>query len=271
MTDSTTFQCPISGDTENSVVHVYYEPPQGETAFSSVNKDEYCREIRQFKISRHYISTHKMDLSSMYSGDYVDSNYQGLEGIRKTFNKIINLPPEKSDNVARVQRINEIADSVGIEKKVLDIGSGLGVFPYQMKKTGWNTASIDPDERAVSHIKEDLGINAYCGDFMDVELEEKFSLLSLNKVLEHVEVPVSMLKRCHNFLEEGGIVYVEVPDGEMAAREGYFREEFFIDHLHCFSFASLSIMIERAGFTPFLVERLQEPSTKYTLRAFIQA
>ena len=59
------------------------------------------------------------------------------------------------------------------------------------------------------------------------------------------------------------------PDGEAAARSGAGREEFFVEHLHVFSFRSIVMLAERAGFVPLAVERLQEPSTKFTLRAFL--
>jgi hypothetical protein len=64
-------------------------------------------------------------------------------------------------------------------------------------------------------------------------------------------------------------VYVELPDGEAAALAGAGREEFFVEHLHVFSFASIVMLANRAGFDPICIERLREPSTKFTLRAFL--
>ena len=46
------------------------------------------------------------------------------------------------------------------------------------------------------------------------------------------------------------------------------REEFFIEHYHAFSLASIGLLIEKAGLTILSIERLREPSGKYTLRAF---
>ena len=39
------------------------------------------------------------------------------------------------------------------------------------------------------------------------------------------------------------------------------REEFFVEHHHVFSFASIAILANRAGFAPICVERVREPST----------
>ena len=104
---------------------------------------------------------------------------------------------------------------------------------------------------------------------MSVEMPGRFDLITFNKVLEHVAEPVLMLQKSRNHLAPDGFVYVEVPDGECAAEAGKEREEFFIDHLHVFSLASVALLAKRAGFVLKLVERLQEPSTKYTLRAFM--
>jgi hypothetical protein len=66
-------------------------------------------------------------------------------------------------------------------------------------------------------------------------------------------------------------VYVELPDGEGAATDGPGREEFFIEHLHVFSMASMCLLAARAGFSVQLAERLREPSGKFTLYAFMRA
>jgi hypothetical protein len=78
-----------------------------------------------------------------------------------------------------------------------------------------------------------------------------------------------MLRRTRQFVAPGGFVYLELPDGEVAAEVGSEREEFFVEHLHVFSFVSIAMLADRAGFRPIAVERLQEPSTKFTLRAFL--
>ncbi|MGK5094688.1 class I SAM-dependent methyltransferase [Deltaproteobacteria bacterium TL4] len=264
--------CPFTGETEARCVFQYHERPQGEICFSLTEGQTYYREIWQFALSRHYISIHRLDLSALYTADYVNSNYKNAEGIKRNFERIINLPPEKSDNSGRVQNINTFAQTYWnrqVKRTVLDVGSGLGVFPYLMKQTGWLPTALDPDERAVKHSKEVIGIPAVQGDFMKFNDSGKFDLITFNKVLEHVENPILMLKKSHHHLKEGGLIYIELPDGEMAEREGQGREEFFIDHWHVFSPLSLTLLCALAGFRLLRLERLQEPSTKYTLRAFM--
>jgi SAM-dependent methyltransferase len=156
---------------------------------------------------------------------------------------------------------------------VLDVGSGLCVFLHGMKAAGWRGTALDPDERAVAHAREVVGVDAICGDWMTAKIEGRYDLITFNKVLEHVVDPVAMLARARQGLTPGGMVYLELPDGEAAAPprgEGFGREEFFIEHHHVFSLASVSLLAEKAGFSAVTVERLREPSTKYTLRAFLR-
>jgi hypothetical protein len=65
-------------------------------------------------------------------------------------------------------------------------------------------------------------------------------------------------------------VYIELPDGEGASEEGPGREEFFIEHLHVYSTASTALLIQHAGLRTSRIERLREPSGKFTLFAFCE-
>jgi 2-polyprenyl-3-methyl-5-hydroxy-6-metoxy-1,4-benzoquinol methylase len=212
-----------------------------------------------------------MDLSGLYGGAYVDNTYGAR--MRETFDRIQALPPEKSDNVARVKCVLDFANkhfSNGKVPRLLDIGAGLGVFPHRMKEAGWQCTALDPDERASRHAREVIGIDAVTADFLKVDLSGlgMFDVVTLNKVLEHVEDPVAMLARVTSLLAPGGFVYFEVPDGESAAHEGPAREEFFIEHHHVFSTASAILLAMRAGFTPVHMQNLHEPSSKFTVRVF---
>jgi 2-polyprenyl-3-methyl-5-hydroxy-6-metoxy-1,4-benzoquinol methylase len=265
-------QCPISGETSARRVFVYEAPPPGEVGFRRVAGEPYYREVWQFAVSNHFVSRHAMAVATDYDGAYVDATYRGESGLAATFDRIIALPPAKSDNAGRIARVRSFGATRFPESKsvrLLDIGAGLGVFPYAVKQADWSCTAIDPDPRAVQHLRSRVGVEAVCGDFMQLQGLGPCDVVTLNKVLEHVQDPVAMLRRTHAVLAPGGFVYVELPDGEMAALAGAGREEFFIEHFHVFSFASIVMLANRAGFAPVCVERLQEPSTKFTLRAFL--
>jgi len=138
-----------------------------------------------------------------------------------------------------------------------------------MKEAGWEGTALDPDPRAVEHARQTVGVQAILGDFTKVRDIGRFDLITFNKVLEHVRDPVTLLAKAREHLQPGGLVYLELPDGESACADGPGREEFFIEHWHIFSAASFAVLVSRSGFLLRRLERLREPSGKYTLRGFL--
>ncbi len=264
-------RCPITDDLDSNLVHKFRQAPQGETQFKLKNPTNYYRELWQFFPSRHFISVNKTEIDTDYKSAYVEATYKNLDKLKLTFNKIINLPREKSDNQGRVKLIQEFSSHWFTKDKVprlLDIGSGLGVFPYAIKSIGWDCLAIDPDRKAIKHIK-DIGVNALCGDFREIRPNNKFDIVTLNKVLEHVDDPIQFLRGTHSWLSNEGFLYLELPDGELAFKDSPLREEFFIEHIHIFSIPSTIALINKAGYLVHQISRIIEPSGKYTIRAFI--
>lgn len=254
-------RCPCEGRFFE-VAWVYDAPPEGETRFELSRP--YQREMRRCGACGHYVSKH--GLGDIYGSAYVDSTYGNR--IRDTYERIMALPEDESDNAGRARRVLEFAGPG--PRTALDVGSGLCVFLARLKQAGWRGTALDPDPRAAEHAREVVGVEAVCGDYLELDGLGRFDVVTFNKVLEHVEDPVGMLARSAEHVAEGGFVYVEVPDGPAAAGEGPGREEFFVEHLHVFSPASLALAAERAGLRLVRIERLREPSTKFTLCAFLE-
>lgn len=259
----------LCGGREFDTVFEYREPPAGEVRFAL--QGDYRRRMARCRRCGHFVSQHDMDMSGLYSGAYVEATY-GADGLRRAFDRITALPPEKSDNAGRVARVIDYARrhfGEGKNLSVLDVGSGLCVFLHRLKaETGWRCTALDPDPRAAQHARDVVGVDAITGDFMQMKPRGRYDLITFNKVLEHVLDPVAMLEKSAEWLLPGGAVYIELPDGDAAQVGGPGREEFCIDHHHVFSPESLRILARRAGFRVLDEERLREPSSKYTLRGF---
>ena len=261
--------CVLSGLADWQFVAGYDAPPVGETDFGF---SPYRRELWQSASSGHVVNAHGMDLSALYQGDYWNRTYPN--GPEPIFRKIMALPPDRSDNRRRVARIEAYwrERAPDAPRTLLDIGAGLAVFPAAMREAGWTASALDPDPRAADHARDVAGVQGLVCDFLRDRAPGRYGLVSLNKVLEHLppEPMIAMLARTRDALLPGGLVYVELPDGEGAlADAGPDREEFFIEHYCAFSMTSFALLARRAGLRLDLLERVREPSGKYTLRGFL--
>ena len=245
----------------------YDIPPVGETLFSN-SYDFYPRAYGFCAFCIHWTSSliyhPPIDYSSQYAHDA-----HGFP-IKEKFDAIIQLAPNQSDNKARVAWLNSKLLSKtknGQGYQVLDVGSGLGVFPFEMAKHGWKVLAVEPSIQFCEHLRKVGGFEVYHGEFNPAVIDRKFSIITLNKVLEHVSDPLELLLKLKKCLDDNGVIYIEVPDGPAAMRSSSTREEFYLEHLHVFSRDSINQTLRNAGFEIPDSEEVCEPSGKLTLRS----
>jgi SAM-dependent methyltransferase len=253
--------------------YTYNRPPPPEIKFD-LKGQTYLRKYNKCTICSHWFAEHDIDLEKFYDGEYTRATYGDLAGLKNRYQKIKSLPPEQSDNIARVAFLNGFFKGKinrGDAKSVLDVGAGLGVFGSEMIASGWNFLGLELDELLVEHLTTFVGLEAIRADISSLVPAKigLFDLVTLNKVLEHVENPNSLLKYCGEFITERGFIYLEVPDVR-AAEISAEREEFTIEHHHVFSISSIDIMANECGMEIQQIYRLIEPSGKHTIRAILR-
>lgn len=266
MKSKSLIKCSICKSKKFYKLYEYNKKPKNEKNFNISGK--YKRLFYECKECKHIFSKHYFNIKKLYSKQYLDLTYKNKSGLNKRFRYIINLPRRLSDNKKRAERI----DKFFLKKKklaLLDVGSGLGVFLYEMKKKGWITSGIEMDERYSDYCKKKHNLNVFKKNLSKLKVKKKFDLISFNKILEHVEQPQKLLKLAKKFLKRDGIIYVEVPDVR-AKIGGKLRGEFCLDHLHVFSPQSLQKLVKKSSLNPIKITRIHEPSGKYTIFTFIK-
>ncbi len=123
----------------------YKKKPKGETDFNIKN---YRRKFKKCKNCNHMFSYFNFNLKNLYKKKYSSSAYGDINKIKKNFDKIISLPKKKSDNKNRVYRCIKYINK---NDKILDIGSGLGVFLYELSNMGFKVRGIEPDQNLFKH------------------------------------------------------------------------------------------------------------------------
>ncbi len=266
-------RCYLCGSANLTIIADIRQKPEGETNFG-IPPEDYRRLIYQYQDCSVYCNVHNYITEGFYTGRYNEATYN--HQIHDKYREIRNLPRERSDNKHRAERVANFIDRLGLPREqvhVLDVGSGLGVFPAELKDMGFQCYCIDPDAAAIQHALQNVKVDgAHVGTLDDFESEHKFDVISFNKVLEHLKEPVRYLKKARGFLTSQGIVYIELPDGDSALEHGNAvdRQEFYIEHFTIFNKASLSFLAQEAGFDCLEVASIHEPSDKFTVYGFLK-
>ncbi|MFL3005273.1 MAG: class I SAM-dependent methyltransferase [Candidatus Neomarinimicrobiota bacterium] len=265
--------CLLCNSSAMKTIEELHTKPLKETDFL-IAKDKYRRTIRKCETCGIYLNQHDYDLDLLYKKNYNERTY--TNNLSKHFDIIMSLPYSKSDNKQRVERINNYLIENSKHNKrisVLDIGSGLCVFLAELKKYYNDVTCIDPSYRSIRHAKNYVGItNAIEGSFGDFIFNQKYDLITLNKVLEHITDPLKTLKKAKSLLNDNGIIYVEVPDGYNASKNGGYvdREEFYIEHFTIFNQSSLNFLAKSVNLECIITKEIHEPSDKYSIYSFMK-
>jgi 2-polyprenyl-3-methyl-5-hydroxy-6-metoxy-1,4-benzoquinol methylase len=135
--------------------------------------------------------------------------------------------------------------------RVLDVGCGSGAFLELAGSAGWDAVGLEVDPEAVRSARS-RGLDVRQGE-IDTLLNrgERFTVITLSHVLEHVHEPLRLLQACRELLEPEGWLWLEVPNFEAPGRRRFGRSWLHLDpprHLTHFTLQSLSRLLAKAGF-----------------------
>lgn len=140
----------------------------------------------------------------------------------------------RAGNLA-LDRLDFLKKNGIINGKLLDVGAGGGEFTYISEKLGFNSKGVEPNIGYSEYGKKEYGINILTGQLADIS--EKFQLITMFHVLEHIPNPVSTFEKLWNLIESDGHIFIEVPNIE--TNEASPHNIYFKAHIHYFSEATL--------------------------------
>lgn len=140
------------------------------------------------------------------------------------------------------------------DKKILDVGCGLGFDASYFFKKGFDIYACDISNKAIKYAKKaNPGPKYFIWDFEKRPYKEKFDAIYSFEVIEHVLDYDSFLKNLYDTLNKCGIILITTPN-VIAPRDRinllFGRDEWFASkyHIHYFSPRTLKIALENAGF-----------------------
>lgn len=229
-------------------------------------------------------------LSKMkYSGNIPDGQFYKCPCCRSKSIIVDDYENKKNDSgygEAYRQRLNtyKVVNLVNIfksvytqQKKLLDIGSGDGGFIREIQKDDLAAAGLDCDINSVNNLRKD-GLTAYHGSLGgDINVSEKFDLITLWDVLEHIPDIEKAMQQLVSLTYSNAKIFIITPDAcsildnlaDFERTVSLNRSSRMMNiclnryHLHRFSTEGLRILLNRFGF---LVEHI-EPVKLFSLQA----
>ncbi len=142
-------------------------------------------------------------------------------------------------------------------RRILDIGSGPGLFLKHGSDRGWSVLGIEPSTQAARHSRE-MGlevIEEFLCEETAAQIGQQFDVIHMSAVLEHIPEPGKFLGYIHSLLKPEGVLCVVVPNDyspfQHALRTVCDFQPWWVappHHVNFFDFDSLALLLERTGF-----------------------
>lgn len=145
-----------------------------------------------------------------------------------------------------------LVNGFGLDKKIIDFGTGTGYFLNYMKENGFDVTGIEISDKARKFGQENFGLNIYHPDkIFDDSFETGFSYATFWHVLEHIYNADEVLQRLHQLLADDGKLVVALPNYH-CIEEKFYKEYWngydVPRHLWHWDKKSFSLFAERQGF-----------------------
>lgn len=141
-------------------------------------------------------------------------------------------------------------ESLATGRSLFDVGTATGFFLDLAKARGWNTAGVELSKFAGQEAAR-RGHRMLIGNLLDHTFSEKYDVVTLWDVLEHVDRPNDYIRKVGGLLKPGGYVAINTPDvSSWWARLLGKRWHLMIppEHLFYYSPKNLRRVLEQNGF-----------------------
>lgn len=162
-----------------------------------------------------------------------------------------------------LNKLRYLKEKIKIQKdwKMLDYASGYGFFIQLMQENGYLFDGVEISEERIKICRERLQMNKQSDRQIftfnlleqDVpeELEEKYDLITMFHLLEHLIKPVELLEKVRKMLKPDGILVLELPNyaNSMMKISKEFHDFFFIrDHVAYYTPETVMRAVEGGGY-----------------------
>jgi 2-polyprenyl-3-methyl-5-hydroxy-6-metoxy-1,4-benzoquinol methylase len=143
----------------------------------------------------------------------------------------------------------KFVESVCKPKRVLEVGCGAGGILSVFRDNGCEVIGLDFDDDYLEVARQN-GITTVTGSLDKLAIKDKYDLIILSHVLEHIIEPAEFLGTLIEHLEDTGVIYIEVPSLNNVSEGGYEYDLLrYWQNAHCihFTVATLNLLCKIVG------------------------
>ncbi len=154
------------------------------------------------------------------------------------------------------ERYEKIEEKLGKKGRILDVGSGPGLFLEVGQKRGWECVGLEPSRQAAKYSK-DKGLNII-EDFLTTDLVlkmDKFDAIHMSEVLEHIKSPEDFIRNVKHLMNPGGVISITVPNDFNPFQVAFIKttelDPWWVCppyHINYFTVKSISDFLNKLGF-----------------------
>lgn len=162
------------------------------------------------------------------------------------------------------KRIKSILEHKKLKGEILDIGCASGEFLEEFRDiTGWQVTGLEVVEPAIK-IAQEKNIPVITTELLDANLRKnKFDVITLWDVLEHVTDPSAVLSECHRILKTGGLIVIKTPDP--SGIEALIFKKYWVGYeapQHLFNFPR-KVLVDYLQQIGFRVEKIKQTGSDF--------
>jgi 2-polyprenyl-3-methyl-5-hydroxy-6-metoxy-1,4-benzoquinol methylase len=167
---------------------------------------------------------------------------------RKSYKGVHQPKPKHVYRAGKIalQRYSRLSGLLPPSANCLDAGSSSGEFVYLLKSRNHDAQGVEANIPYAEYSQSELKIRVSISPFSEFKTEERFDLITMFHVLEHLEYPIRDLSHFGNLLKPGGYFVIEVPN--ILYPDMAFSHKWHPGHLFSFSAQTLSLLMQKAGF-----------------------
>ena len=179
------------------------------------------------------------------------SRYYKSDSYISHTNKVTNLTTllYKIARWITLRQKDRLLKDLNTNRKILDYGCGAGVLLEYLSKNNWDVTGIEPDSATLQQVIQRTNLPVF--KELNELKSQRFGLITLWHVLEHIHDIPTTLRQLHSILEKRGTLLIAVPNHDSFDRVHYKENWAAYDvprHLYHFTQSTLIELMKQYGF-----------------------